>query len=1737
MSATSYTLNYTIDATPPAVTAITSVAGDTAAPYYDTTNDSSTVVVYNASADAVTCKWDTSDVAYASMANTCASTSSCTLNLAGEGAKTVYMRCLDAAGLMSATSYTLNYTVDATPPAVTAITSVAGDTAAPYYDTTNDSSTVVVYTASSDATACKWDASDVAYGSMANTCASTSSCTLNLAGEGAKTVYMRCLDAAGLMSATSYTLSYTVDATPPAVTAITSVAGDTAATYYDTVDEGPNTTAVVYTASADATACRWNTTDVAYGSMANTCASTTSCVLNLTGQGAKTVYLRCTDAATNVSTSSWTLNYTFDSIAPTTSGGITAGTAGTNGWYTSNVTYTLTPADATSGVATTLYCVDTAGNCDPSLTYSTALTLSTESATNHVRWASTDNAGNIQNKQDSGAIKIDKTNPAVTAITSVAGDSSAPYYDTTNDSSTVVVYTASADATFCKWNTTDVAYSSMANTCASTSSCTLNLSGDGAKTVYMRCIDDAGLSSATSWSLSYTIDSTAPSITAFTATATSTTQVSLDPTANDGTGIGLHATPYDYRMKSGATCIDMSGGSVTGFVVTDPYTWGSLFANTQYSFDVRAKDALDNTSTYGSCTQKYTLANIPTAPTVNTPTLSTLNVKVNINSNPSNTLYRIIESGSQYVQADGSLGSPGPTVDQTETQWGGGNPLNPITVTGLSANTQYGFQVNAINGDGVTSGWSGSTDLYTLANTPGAPTCGTSTATTLTVAPAAMTPAGTEVAIRINGGSFTNQYIQANGSVGASAVWATQAVWSTKTVTGLSIGTNYTFDVKARNGDNVETSFGTSASCYTDRAPTFGAGPSDGGSSSSSPTNVGANVAFTATATDDESHQYYLALCKTNAITAGNNAAPTCTGGSWAVSAATDSASQASVNYTALQGDAESNVWYGFVCDKNPNGLGACSSMSQGSGATGSPFNVNHAPAFGTVAIGPTCGSTASIDPGNERSAKVSTTIGSGDEYAAGSALQPDGKLVSVGLFHNGTNNDFAVIRTHADGALDTAFNSTGKVTTAIGSGNDVAQAVAFQSDGKIVVVGSSHNGSNLDFALVRYNSDGTLDDAFDGNGGNGNGKVTTAIGSGDDVARSVALQSDGKIVVAGTSHNGSNLDFAIVRYLSDGTLDTSFNSTGKTTKDFRGADDYAYSVHVLADGKIVVAGYNSTWLNYYDMTVARYNSDGTLDTTGFGSPNGYATAIFSSYSGALSSVIQPDGKIVLAGYSSSGSDNEFAIARFNSNGSMDTDFDTDGKQVLSFGNYSDYGRSVVIQSDGKLVVTGYSYDSAGIARIALARFNTNGSLDTSGFGTDGKVITAFSTAASALSSAIQTDGRILAVGWVMTGTNYDFGLVRYKTDGSVDDLSGYACVATGVTDSDTFSTVDVHVCSTNSFTGTACSATTYCKILGARTGNSAQCVMDGRVPIPTAHGSHNAYVFVVDSNGLQGTGTSTQSYSVTDIAPVVEGYNTPNLTPNAGVSTAYSFTATISDNNGDNDVTSVNGLIYDDYAVNLSSGTCTSNEQNCYLRPTCTLSDVGAGTDTSLTATCSAITTWFNINPTGTPGTAIWKAHANPSDGNGTVTNAADSTPFTVDAVSSFGIPESSIDYGTLNIGLVSTQKSITLQNAGNVVSDAWISGTDMTSGANTMGRAQQHWSGSSGFGYASGYAMVQTPSNASPATGCFNANVAVRTAHASGSTDSAVYWLLLAPDGVKAGSYTGTNSVTPAILGDACQ
>ena len=401
------------------------------------------------------------------------------------------------------------------------------------------------------------------------------------------------------------------------------------------------------------------------------------------------------------------------------------------------------------------------------------------------------------------------------------------------------------------------------------------------------------------------------------------------------------------------------------------------------------------------------------------------------------------------------------------------------------------------------------------------------------------------------------------------------------------------------------------------------------------------------------------------------------------------------------------------------------------------------------------------LDPTFGSSGIVTTSVGSGDSYGKSTAIQPDGKILVVGSADNVSNSDFLVSRYNSDGTLDNSFGTSGKVIIDFGGGFDVAQSLVIQSNGRIVVAGFS--GSS--FALVRLNTNGTLDNSFDVDG-----KVLTAGGKGFDVA----LQADGKIIVTGNiTSGGVDDDFAVIRYNSDGSLDTSFDTDGIVTTNISFWYDFAKSVVIQSDGKIVVAGDFRNG-SQYDFAVVRYNADGSLDTS-FDTDGIVTTDLtFTSTQSndlAYSAVIQPDGKIVVGGVSSPSGDNYFAFVRYNTNGSLDGSFDSDGKVVIQGG----FGLGIASQSDAKFIITGYHSVGTGNPRqIKLARINGNGSVD-GAFGSSGLVTTTVGTSSEGHGVAVQTDGRIIVVGQSYNGSNYVVSLARYNNPSLPVELTTFS--------------------------------------------------------------------------------------------------------------------------------------------------------------------------------------------------------------------------------------------------------------------------------------------------------------------------------------------------------------------------
>ena len=382
------------------------------------------------------------------------------------------------------------------------------------------------------------------------------------------------------------------------------------------------------------------------------------------------------------------------------------------------------------------------------------------------------------------------------------------------------------------------------------------------------------------------------------------------------------------------------------------------------------------------------------------------------------------------------------------------------------------------------------------------------------------------------------------------------------------------------------------------------------------------------------------------------------------------------------------------------------------------------------------------------------------DDSGNAIALQFDGKVLVAGAVSNGLNTDILVLRYTQEGILDTTFNGDGIFTFSSGvKSADAGSAVALQANGRIVVVGQTSDGGTSDLLVVRYKKDGTRDTSFSGEGV----AVFNGPADNEDIGRAVAIQADGKIVVVGQTSNGANSDLLVLRYRGDGTLDTLFSGDGVAV--FNGAadnEDIGRAVAIQADGKIVVVGQTSNGTNN-NLLVLRYTGSGSLDTT-FGT-DGVVSFGGSGNETGRAVAIQPDGMIVVAGVSSNGTDTDFLVLRFTGSGSLDTTFGSGGIVTYDSGN-DDVAKAVALQADGKIVVAGSSSDGSKNT-VLLARFTAGGSLDTS-FNGDG--IVRFNSAAAGddigNAVAVQTDSKIVVAG---VADAADVLLLRYREDGTLD--------------------------------------------------------------------------------------------------------------------------------------------------------------------------------------------------------------------------------------------------------------------------------------------------------------------------------------------------------------------------------
>jgi uncharacterized delta-60 repeat protein len=374
-----------------------------------------------------------------------------------------------------------------------------------------------------------------------------------------------------------------------------------------------------------------------------------------------------------------------------------------------------------------------------------------------------------------------------------------------------------------------------------------------------------------------------------------------------------------------------------------------------------------------------------------------------------------------------------------------------------------------------------------------------------------------------------------------------------------------------------------------------------------------------------------------------------------------------------------------------------------------------------------------------------------------GPVLQADGKiLVCNGITDNGASGaDFFVARFSADGVPDDSFSFDGTTTidfdggTGGSAGGDICSAIAVQADGKIVVVGvtSTATSDGSDFAVARLNPDGTLDSSF----GAGTGKAVIPIDltptGATDSATSLAIQADGKIVIAGTAVTATGSNVALVRLSADGSRDSAFNLTGKVNFSFGASTtfdetDNAFAVVIDSANRILVSGtasYTGPDGVINQFAVARVRPNGQLDADFHAS--GRVAVPFDPGNGLSNAAsygltIQRDGKIVLVGAANSSTsataNNDVALARLLADGSLDASFGIGGRTLVPFDlepNGADLGIAVAEQSNGKLVIVGAALNAA-VTLGAAVRLDSDGTPDSS-FGVLGKLTYDFGFGAS----------------------------------------------------------------------------------------------------------------------------------------------------------------------------------------------------------------------------------------------------------------------------------------------------------------------------------------------------------------------------------------------------------------------
>ncbi len=354
--------------------------------------------------------------------------------------------------------------------------------------------------------------------------------------------------------------------------------------------------------------------------------------------------------------------------------------------------------------------------------------------------------------------------------------------------------------------------------------------------------------------------------------------------------------------------------------------------------------------------------------------------------------------------------------------------------------------------------------------------------------------------------------------------------------------------------------------------------------------------------------------------------------------------------------------------------------------------------------------------------------------------IQPDGKILVAGFYDNFGVDQITLVRYLPDGTPDMSFGDSSIVKSYFYQLWDFPHTLGLQSDGKIIVSGYTISDTDYDVALMRFNTDGSVDSSF-----GVNGRVMTQVGSSHDYAYDMVILDDDKIVLTGSTHNSTIVDGILVKYTANGQLDASFGNNGIVITDFTGATDVFTTIAATTDGKIVVGGYsNNGTTGKREFALARYNADGTLDP----SFDGDGLLTIEEFLGQMYSIqLLSQNQIMFVGGTGGGS--RVALGKINADGTRDNNFGTNGLLETNFVNSTfDNANKLLLQDDGKFIITGTTFKDMTSWVMSGQRFNSDGSVDTT-FGDGGAFFIDLSERGYSRSNSavLAPDGSIYVVG------------------------------------------------------------------------------------------------------------------------------------------------------------------------------------------------------------------------------------------------------------------------------------------------------------------------------------------------------------------------------------------------------